>query len=44
MNFKNFYINGNKFHIQINFNLESYWNSFMYKLTLWTTKKNKKRN
>lgn len=43
MNFKKFYINGNRFNIHIHINPEYYWNSLMYRLTVWTTKKNKKK-
>ena len=37
MNFKKFYINGNRFSISIQFNTEMYWNDFMGFLTKKTT-------
>lgn len=37
MNFKKYYINGNKFSISIQFNTEMHWNDFMGWLTKKTT-------
>ena len=37
MNFKKYYINGNKFTIHIHINIEMYWNDFMGWLTRKTT-------
>jgi hypothetical protein len=46
MNFKKFYINGGRFSITILYqtkyirlHFENWWNTLMYKLTVWTTKK-----
>ena len=39
MNFKKYYINGNRFTIEINFRTEMHWNDFMYWLTQKTTAK-----
>lgn len=41
MNFKKYYINGNRFTFTFSFHGERYWNSFMYYLTRKTTKKRK---
>ena len=39
MNFKKYYINGNRFTIQFAFRTEMHWNDFMYWLTRKTTPK-----
>ena len=44
MNFRKYYINGNRFTFTFNFRGDMYWNSFMYWLTKKTTKIQKPHN
>ena len=38
MDFKKYYINGNKFTFEFRFSFEKHWNNFMFYLTKKTTK------
>ncbi len=41
MNFKKYYICGDRFTFNFRFEGDWYWNTLMYRLTVWTTKKPK---